>query len=267
VAAKYLQGHLKRMFEWMQDEKKGLLSEDWIAHPKLKDVAKNLIIAIESPDARDAQHAGLHTLWETRQIYTAVKVIRNELAKAGLPGDRVWMLADFEHVATQGVDPVVDLEKVVEVAPDLGKYCISIHANAPNPMHAHETLELGDVRVYKFLYYLRQTGFGKNGDVYVIYERGGGEDPFMRSVEALRLMLKFVQKDIHPDKLKDYPEFWGYKGAVAGDETRQLQIIREHAYEPLRDLMEMPDEEFGMLSRTIMARGKRPEQWKKAEFR
>ncbi len=163
------------------------------------------------------------------------------------------------------MDPIHDLEEVIKIAPDLGSYCISVHANAPNASHAHEPLELGDIRVYKLLYNLRQTGFGKGRDVYVIYERGGGDDPFKRSVEALRLMVKFMEKDVHPGKLP--PEFFGYRGAVAGDEIRQMQIIREHAYEPLRDLMEMPDEEFGMLSKTILAKGKKPEQWKKAEFR
>jgi hypothetical protein len=262
VAAKYLEGHMKRMLEWRDEV---LIPKELAGNRKLQQYAKDLIIGIEMPDARDAQHAGLHLLWTTRQIYVAVKVIRKVLSAQGLDGDRIWMLADFEHVATQGVDPVVDMEEVIRLAPDIGSYCISVHANAPNPSHAHEPLELGDIRVYKLLYYLRQTGFGKNNDAYVIYERGGGDDPFKRSVEALRIMISFMEKDIHPDKLP--AEFYGYKGAVAGDETRQMQIVREHAYEPLKDLLELPDEEFGMLSKSILGKGKRPEQWKRAEFR
>lgn len=257
VAAKFLEGHMKKALEWRDKE---LIPKELAGKPRLQQHARELVLAIESPDARDPQHAGLHLLWSTRQIYVAVKVIKNELKT-----NSVWMLADFEHVATQGVDPIKDMEDIIRLAPDLGSYCISMHANAPNPMHAHEPLELGDVRVYRLLYYMRQTGFGKAMDVYVIYERGGGEDPFLRSVEALRLMLAQLVKDTHPNKLP--PEFFGYKGAVAGDERRQLQIVRDHTWEPMKDLMEMPDEEFTMLSSTALKKGKRPEQWKKAEYR
>jgi hypothetical protein len=257
VASKFLEGHMKTALKWIDDE---LIPKRLAGKPKLQQNARNLILAIESPDARDPQHAGLHLLWSTRQIYVAVKVIRRELNT-----NKVWMLADFEHVATQGVDPIKDMEEVIRLAPDFGSICISMHANAPNPMHAHEPLELGDVRVYRLMYYMRQTGFGKAQDVYIIYERGGGEDPFMRSVESLRLMLAQLVKDTHPNKLP--PEFFGYKGAVAGDERRQLQIVRDHTWEPLKDLMEMPDEEFTMLGTSALKKGKRPEQWKKAEYR
>ena len=167
VGAKYLEGHMKKMLEWRD---KILIPKELAGNRKLQQIAKDLIIGIEMPDARDAQHAGLHLLWSTRQIYVAVKMIRKVLNT-----DSVWMLADFEHVATQGVDPVLDMEEVIKLAPDIGSLCISVHANAPNPSHAHEPLELGDIRVYKLLYYLIKTGFGNSGrDVYVIYERGVG---------------------------------------------------------------------------------------------
>jgi DNA-binding transcriptional MerR regulator len=257
VAAKYLEGHMKKTLEWRD---KVLIPKELKGQPRLQQYARDLIMAIETPDARDAQHAGLHLLWSNRQIHVAVKVIRDKLKT-----NNVWMLADFEHTATQGVDPIKDMEEILKLAPDFGSICISCHANAPNPSHAHEPLELGDIRVYKLLYYLRRTGFGKGRDVFVIYERGGGDDPFKRSVETLRLMVEQLVKDTHPDRLP--PEFFGYKGAVAGDEARQLQIVRDHTWEPLKDLLEMPEEEFTMLSSTVLKKGKRPEQWKKAEFR
>jgi len=273
VAAKYLEGHMKKMLEWMEGKnpKRSMLEEDFMREPGLLENARKLKVGIESPDARDAQHAGLHLLWDTSQIYVAVKVIRQQLKNAGLSGEKIWMLVDFEHVATQGVDPVEDIKKVLRNAPDFGKYCISIHANAPNPTHAHEPLELGDIRVYRLLYFLVKTGFGRDKDVWVIYERGGGEDPFKRSVETLRLMLQYLDpavdsaNPIAPSMLP--AAFYGYMGPVAGDEQRQMQQVREHAYEPLKDLLEMPDEEFGMLSKTVLSRGKKPETWKKGELR
>lgn len=257
VGAKFLEGHMKRLFEWIEND---FIPKELKGKKELIEIAKNLKIGIESPDARDAQHAGLHLLWRPKQIYAAIKVIRETLDNG-----RIWMLADFEHVATQGLDPVKDMDEMINIAPDFGKYCISVHANAPNPMHAHEPLELGDIRVYKLLYYLWKTGFGRDREVYVIYERGGGEDPFKHSVDALKLMVKFMEKGTDPDKLP--LEFFGIKGPTAGDIRRQSQIIQDHAYEPLKDLLEISDEEWGILSSTAVKKGKRLEVWKKGELR
>jgi len=57
------------------------------------------------------------------------------------------------------------------------------------------------------------------------------------------------------------------KGPVAGDILRQRQIVMDHAWEPLKDLLEMPEEDWTFLSQTAIKKGKRPEQWKKGEFR
>lgn len=57
------------------------------------------------------------------------------------------------------------------------------------------------------------------------------------------------------------------KGPVAGDIRRQMQIVRDHAWEPMKDLLEMPEEEWTMLSQSAVKKGKRPEVWKRGEFR
>jgi len=269
-AAKFLEGHMLRIEDWISDQ---LIKKDIAAikaraktpsqkadADRLERIAKDIRITIELPDARDPQHAGLFMLWHPKQVYAALKVIRKKMGSS-----RVWLLADFEHLATQGVDPIREMEKVIKICPDYGSYCYGIHCNAPNPMHAHEPLELGDVRIYQLLWYLRKTGFGKKAPVYVIYERGGGQDPFQHSVDVLRLAVACLEKDIEPDELPD--EYFGMKGPVAGDILRQRQIVMDHAWEPLKDLLEMPEEDWTFLSQTAIKKGKRPEQWKKGEFR
>ena len=122
-----------------------------------------------------------------------------------------------------------------------GKLTIACHANLPNPLHSHEPIALGDRIFYELLYNLRVTGMGKEREAYLIFERGGGEDPFKQSVDALKLMAYYLEKDIPP---KELPlEFYGMKGPTAGDVTRQGQIIRDHAWDPLKDLLEMPEED------------------------
>jgi len=262
VGGKFLQGHMERLDRWINDK---LIKEEIAKMPEperteLTNIAKNLKIAIELPDARDPMHAGLFLLWHPKQIYAAVKVIREDMKN-----DRVWLLQDWEHLATQGLDPIKEFKKLVDITPDMGELTISAHSNAPNPMHAHEPLELGDVRIYQLLYYMRQTGFGKNNKVYVIYERGGAKDPYQKSVAVLRLAVNSLEKDIHPDDLPE--EFFGMKGPVAGDIRRQRQIIHDHAWEPMKDLLDIPEEEWTMLSQTVIKKGKKPEVWKKGEFR
>ena len=263
VGGKFLQGHLEALDRWIKDEFIGNeLSKvkNRKEREELIEIAKNIKIAIELPDARDPQHAGLFLLWHPKQIYAAVKVIRKSMNS-----DRVWMLEDWEHLATQGIDPVKEFENLVKIAPDMGEITISVHANAPNPMHAHEPLEIGDIRIYKLLYYMRKTGFGKKRKVYVIYERGGAKDPYQRAIEALRLAIPPLEKDIHPDELPE--EYFGMKGPVAGDFMRQKQIMQDHAWEPLKDLLEIPEEEWTFLSQSAIKKGKKPDVWKKGEFR
>lgn len=263
AGAKFLQGHMEHLHKWVKDtfiEKEIAGMKDAKERKELEKIANELKFAIEIPDARDPMHAGLYVLWHPKQIYAAVKVIRQTMGN-----DRVWMLEDWEHLATQGLDPIVEFEKLVKLAPDMGEVTLSVHANAPNPMHAHEPLELGDIRIYKLLYYMRKTGFGKKGKVYVIYERGGAQDPYQKAVSVLRLAVKCLVEDIEPDELPE--EFFGMKGPVAGGIERQRQIVQDHAWEPLKDMLDIPEEEWTFLSQTALRKGKKPEIWKKGEFR
>lgn len=259
VGAKYLEGHLKKLFEWMNgDFKKELSKHD--EGKELKDIADKLVIAIENSDARDPSHAGLFLLCRLKQIYAAVKCIRKTLKT-----DRIMIIVDHEHIASQGLDAWLEVEETVKLIPDFGSLIISIHSNHPNPLHPHEPIEFGDVKLYELLHHWRKTGMGKGKRLaYLIFERGGGEDPFKQSVDALRLMARYLEEDVEP---KNLPlEFFGLKGSVSGMVERQMQIIRDHANEPLKDLLEMPEEEWGILSAEARKKGK-AEVWKKAEMR
>ena len=261
IGAKFLEGHTKKIFEWLYGD---YINKELKGKPELIEIAKKLRIMFETPDARDPTHAGLFVLWQQKQIYVAVKNIRKKLKT-----DKVWMLVDFEHMATQGVDPIKDMEDIMKKIPNFGTLAGAVHANAPNPGHAHLPLEIGDVRVYKLLWMLNKTGFTKDPEgrdklAYVIYERGGGDDPFKQSIDTLRLCLTYIQKGVHPDNLP--VEFFGMKGPVAGDIVRQEQIMREHAWEPLKDLLEMNEEEWGLLSSSAVKKGKAKE-WEKAKNR
>lgn len=257
-AAKYLEGHVKKAFEWINEEliKKELKDEE------LKKIANELIITIEIPDARSPEYAGLYSIWRPKQIYAAIKVIRKTLKT-----DRIYLTIDFEHIATQGVDPLEEMKQLIEIAPDVGKYIISLHITKPSPLHHHLEIEIGDIDVYKLLWHLRTAGLGKYHTTYFIFERGGEQDPFKRSVTALKIMSEFLEKDIAPDKLIDKPEFFGVATGEIASPERQMSIIHEHAWDPLKGLIITPEETHTALGKAATEKGKRAEEWKKEELR
>ena len=262
IGSKFLEGHMRDAMDFLNRR----LIDEIKSSPfppeeikKLIDITKNLKITIEMPDAREPRYAGLYILWHPKQIYTAIKTIRKTVGT-----DRLFMTVDWEHIAGHGVDPLIEKDYLKKLAPDFGKFVLSVHSNAPNPLHAHYPIELGDMEVYRLNWFLRETGFGKqNFDVYLWFERGGGDDPFKQSVDTLKLCAKFLEKDIPPDHLPE--EYYGIK-MTGMDYWRQEQIMRDHRFEPLKDLMEVPEEEWGLLSSSATKKGKAKE-FKKAEMR
>jgi hypothetical protein len=282
VGAKFLMGHLIHTARWMAETQnfkdKGLPTKiekelKTIRVPDLEkekkellDVLKNLHIAIEMPDARDPKEAGRYMLWRTKQIYLAIKLTREALKKEGNPfWDKIMMLIDFEHIATQGVDPLEELRELVKYAPDVGKYIICIHSNNPSPLHSHFPIQLGDDRIYELLWILKKAGLGEDHTTYILFERGGFKDPFQQSVTALRLMVEHMKKNVPPSELP--PEFYGVAPRGLLSEERQWVNIFQHAMDPLKGLLKISEEEYTSLSKAAMDEGKRPEEWKKEEYR
>ena len=56
--------------------------------------------------------------------------------------DKIMMIIDFEHLATQGADPKQVINELVQenFVPDIGKYIIAIHSNYPSPLHSHKII-------------------------------------------------------------------------------------------------------------------------------
>jgi hypothetical protein len=85
-------------------------------------------------------------------------------------------------------------------------------------------------------------------------------------VTALKIMAEHLEKDIPPERLP--PEFFGIVTGEIASEERQLAIIREHARDPLKGLISVPEEEYTFLSRAALEKpGVTPEKWKKEELR
>jgi len=78
-------------------------------------------------------------------------------------------------------------------------------------------------------------------------------------------MIKFLEEDVPPDKLPD--EFYGVSPRGLLSVERQWVTIFQNAMNPLRGLLRIPEEEYTFLGRAATEEGKRPEEWKKEEYR
>jgi hypothetical protein len=180
----------------------------------------------------------------------------------------IQLALDLEHMLSIRLDP----ETVISLFPEgAGKFVKVIHAGWPATLApAHLPIYLGSdqqLYLYKMYYLLRKKGFGldPNIDHFIVFERGGPET-FQESVIALRKIVEFLEKDIPPERLP--PEFFGIATGEIASEERQLATIREHAYDPLKGLLMVPEEEYTFLSRAALEKpGVTPEKWKKEELR
>jgi hypothetical protein len=166
----------------------------------------------------------------------------------------------MEHILS--MCPNIDLEKEIDTLPaDAGKYLKVVHLAYPSPLHAHFPIPLGSEAqefIYRILFKLRQKGFT---DGWIIYERG--DKPASQTIEVMRRIKEFLEKGIPPQELP--PEFYGFK-IDEPEVIRQRQIIMQHALDPLKGLLAVPEEDHTFLSRTALEKG-RLDQWRREEMK
>jgi hypothetical protein len=172
---------------------------------------------------------------------------------------------DIQHMLMDGLN----VEAALAVLPeDSGKWIRVIHSGYPSPLGPHHIpIPLGSdqqIYLYKTYWNLRQKGTGKDNEVFLIFERGGGQDPIQQSIIALQLIKKFLEADVSPEKLP--LEFYGLDtGQWASSERQKAQIL-EHAFEPLKGMLQVPEEEHGFLGKSSIEKGK-GEEWRKEKYR
>jgi len=229
---------------------------------KLKQVKVTLVF--ENPELSEAGTEGLQRIIRGKHMYNFVKA-----AEKVLGTEYIRLLIDLNHWVHNAIDPGSEFDILKKEAPDFGKYVKAVHIYEPWPIHEHAPFDIPSdeqVKIYRWLYQLRQIGF-KEG--ILVYERGGGENPqqIARTVIlALREIITNLEKDVEPKKLP--LEFYGISPAGVFSPERQMVIIREHARDPLKGLIIAPEEEHTALGKEALAKPEMtPEKWKKEELR
>jgi len=245
VSAKYIYGHLTT--EKYSDFKKTIKEH-------------KMPLILETPMAGRGREEWLR-LPNPIQMYWLAKEVNTQ---AGF--ECLGIAMDFEHMLSIKLDP----ELVIDCMPeDGGKFVRVIHAGWPSPLApAHIPIPIGSEQqlyLYKLLFKLAKKGFGKGEEnFYIVFERGGGPDPIQQSIIALREIVKYLEKDVPPEKLG--PEFYGVETKGFLSPERQKAIISEHALDPLKGLIIAPEEEYTFLGKAATEKGA-PEKWKKEELK
>jgi hypothetical protein len=248
VSAKYIWGHLN------QDKNTGP-----IKYPDFKPIIKkyNMPLVLETPMARRGVEQWLR-LANPLQMYYLAKQIGSEY---------VQLAFDLEHMLSVRLDP----EKVIDLLPsDAGKFVRVIHAGYPSTLApAHMLIPIGSEQqmyLYKMYYKLWKKGMGKENECFLVFERGAPES-MQQSLIALRKIKEFMEQNIDPGDLVKHLDFFGIAVGEIASPERQMNIIHEHAWDPLKGLITTPEETYTSLGKAATEKGKRPEEWKKEELR
>jgi sugar phosphate isomerase/epimerase len=175
--------------------------------------------------------------------------------------DSPWVVVciDFEHILSQNLDPKKEVE---EIPRGKGKFVKVLHLGFPTPhTPAHMPLDVGSreqLYLYEIIYELRQRGF-KEG--FLIFERGAAARG--TSLLAIKKIKEFLEKETPPGELPI--EFYGMSEEDFRVKKQQVAIT-DHALDPLKDVLTVPEEEFTFLSSEAVKKGKR-EEWLRRRYR
>ncbi|MEM5815167.1 MAG: hypothetical protein QXD89_01615 [Candidatus Aenigmatarchaeota archaeon] len=297
VASRYIIGHFmnKNKEEFIIETKRSLgknkeIDKEVESFVKLTPFSKlhklGIRIVFENPEISRAGEEGLHRLARAVDIYRMVKC-GDEISKEICGKENVeykqpifGMVFDQEHYLHNNMDPLKEIEHLLtfvsKESSDAGKYILVFHVGSPKPYHpAHEPIDIGSEAqywVYKYAYELRKLGFGKGSNLgIIVFERGGargGQIPAQfigQSAAALRIIVEYLEKEVKPEELP--MEFYGISSKEILSFDRQLAIIKEHFFDPLRGTLRVPEERYTFLGGKALERGKRPDEWEKEELR
>ncbi len=210
VAGRYIEGHVKNWEEVLE--------------------ATDVVVTLETPDARETEFLGYYRLVDPTHIYHVIKAIDHPQIK---------LCFDFEHIATQGLNP----KDILEKAPgDLGEETYLVHLSSrPSPGHEHYPLQKGELHLYEMLWELRIRGFESG---YLTFERGGGggggqgqgDEAFKESIPITKEMAMYLEDEVPPSELPE--SFYGYDDK---EFERDRAIVRTNTFEPIKGLIESPE--------------------------
>lgn len=186
----------------------------------------------------------------------------------------LYLLLDFGWWQANGMNPI---EQVKETSDKFGEYvkAIQIHYSyAPggqlNQGGAHLTIDIGSIvheRMYEWLRLLKVKGMKS---APIVFERGGGQNPLdtvKTSVFAIRGMVKELEKNPPTEIDKLPPEFFGFNTENIFSPERQMVVMKEHAFDPIKGMLEVKEFDHTFSGTHTLGKGKRVEDLAKERYK
>jgi len=259
VSLKYIYGH------FFPEEVKG---EDKYKDPKVPINKHKIYFVIET----ETMKAGSEDSPRVANPKHFVVLCR-EMEKKGLSYFKAAI--DFEHCLGAFLKPMGDKEGetgfLQEMGRDGGKYVGVLHVGWPTPIGpAHVPIYLGSEEqenLYKWMFELRKNGFSENEDRFIIFERAGGVggDPVDQSTMALKKIVEFLRMDVRPDDLTKEENLHFYGIDDSSLKMQQTEII-DHMMDPIKGLLQIPEEQHGFIGGSAVQKGKAKE-WEAGKMR
>ncbi|MFB6204709.1 MAG: hypothetical protein ABEJ75_03615 [Candidatus Nanohaloarchaea archaeon] len=243
-------------------------------------------------------------IWRPKDIVTACRAInmtaRDELDEIhpDLYGRPAKFTIDLEHTASFGVDPWKEMEVLIEQEKELARSGF-IDADPEKPLadilrnwhmikpgletqqsdSRHGPWARGDTQMYEWLYNMVDAGFARGDEVaYLMYEVGGEQ---RGTVYTARIAMNLVELGVEPDELDPteidpdgnydnekealMARFFGMDRASIDQEWAKIE---EHAFDPLKGLLEAEEFDYTWSGRAALDEGeKRPGEWEGEEYR
>jgi len=240
VAAKYVWGH------FMQDK---CSKDTGFKDPRPLLEKYQVLWTFETPMTTQG-YEGHMRLSQLPHIYQLV---------TSIDSDWIRFTIDMEHMLGNNLDPKDQIAKLPRRA---GEKLLVIHLTVPHPLNpSHMPLQMASEAqyyIYQRLYELRQKGFEKGFFLFEI-----GKEGVQESIIVMRLIKEHLEKNVAPKDLP--PEFFGIP-PEGPDFERQLNVIREHVFDPIKGMLTVPEAEYTTLSKAAAEKGK-SEIWKKEQYK
>ena len=244
-------------------------------------------------------------LWRPKDIAIACRAINKTARKRAETDweedfyrDPVKFTIDLEHTGSYGVDPEEELDQLIEQEKELAKEEKDIDPEKPlanilktyhltkpgfeqtgGVGHRHGPFARGDVTLYRYLYKMIDAGFCRNPDDpgVVMFEIGG---EYREEMYVIRVALDMIERGIKPDELdpdmvpldRDYetPEE-ALMARFFGMDQSQFQSefakIEQHAFDPLKNLLDTDDFDYTFSSSAAIQNDNRPGEWANEEYK
>ena len=235
-------------------------------------------------------------IWRSKDIVAAARAInitaRNQIESmhSELYNAPAKFTIDMEHVSSFGADPWRDIQDLIEMeewiaensnynvivneerplAPMMRMYHLTKPGNETRQSasgHTHGPFRYGDRQLYTWLYKMVQNGFTQSDErASIMYEVGGEQTG---TVQKAKLSMNMIELDISPGELDPSrinpgEKYDSEKEALIArffemdrpSYSREWAKIEEHAFDPLKGMLEAPEFEYTFTSSAAKDRGK-----------